>query len=60
VSTDISKSTELHTVQAELERTRFLLRELLTALMDDGYSLYRDGAISEWWNEELRRPKADA
>lgn len=42
---------------AELERTRVLLRTLLEALFEDGYELYRDGAISEWWQEEARRVK---
>ena len=55
-----STSTELPTVQAELERTRTLLRELLLALMDDGYELYRDGPMSEWFNEDMRRPKLEA
>jgi hypothetical protein len=44
-------------VQAELHRTRALLRELLECLMDDGYELYRDGPMSEWWNEDARRTK---
>lgn len=51
---------EPHSVQAELERTRTLLRELLLALMDDGYELYRDGPMSEWFNEDMRRPKVNA
>lgn len=49
-----------HSVQAELERTRFLLRQVLNALLDDGYTFYREGPILEWWNEDVRRPKVEA
>jgi len=44
-------------VLVELEHTRALLRELLDALLEDGYSFHRDSALSEWWNEDARRPK---
>lgn len=47
-------------LQAELERTRVLLREMLKALLDEGYSFHRDGPMSQWWNEDLRRSKAEA
>jgi hypothetical protein len=53
-------TSEHHSVQAELHRTRALLRELLGALLQDGYELYRDSAMSEWHNEDMRRPKAEA
>lgn len=66
--TDTSKSEqqkqvlalEPHSVQAELERTRVLLREVLEALLDDGWSFNRDSAISEWFNEEVRRVRIEA
>jgi hypothetical protein len=44
-------------LQAELERTRALLRELLGALLDDGYGFHRDSPMSQWWNEDMRREK---
>jgi len=45
---------------AELEYTRSLLRELLDALFDDGYSFERNSPMSEWWNEDMRRTKTIA
>ena len=45
---------------AELEYTRCLLREILDALLDDGYSFDRNSAVSEWWNEDMRRTKTIA
>lgn len=47
-------------LQAELERTRVLLREMLKALLDEGYLFHRDSPMSQWWNEDLRRSKAEA
>ena len=47
-------------VQAELHRTRALLRQMLEALLDDGYDFHRDSPMCEWWQEELRRTSVDA
>jgi hypothetical protein len=50
----------MNELEAELHRTRALLKELLECLMDDGYSFYRDSEMSIWFNEEARRPKVNA
>ena len=47
-------------VQAELARTRVLLRSVLESLLDSGHVFVRDGPMSQWWQEEMRRPKVDA
>ena len=47
-------------VQAELHRTRALLRQMLGALLDDGYAFHRDCPMADWWREEMNRPQAEA
>jgi len=56
VPTDTSQTD----TQAELERTRVLLREVLEVLLDDGWSFNRDSDISEWFNEDRRRTRIEA
>ncbi len=68
MSSDTSKSeqraqaltSEPHSTQAELHRTRVLLRAMLEALLDDGFTFHRESPMSIWWNEDKRRPKVDA
>ena len=65
---DISKSVQQKrdstlvppSVQAELHRTRAVLRQMLEALLDDGYAFHRDCAMADWWREEMSRTRADA
>lgn len=59
MSKDTLTTTDI-SVHAELLRTRALLRTLLDALLDDGYTFYQNGPMNEWWQEELRRPKVEA
>lgn len=47
-------------LQAELERTRILLREVLEALLDDGWTFHRDSPIREWWQEQVTKPQTQA
>ena len=51
---------EFHSVQAELERTRAILRETVHALLDSGCEFIRDTPLSQWWQEDMRRPKVEA
>ena len=46
-------------LQAELERTRMLLRHVLLELFDEGAVLNRTSALSEWWQEEQKRKVAE-
>lgn len=55
-----SREDDPVTLQTELERTRVLLREVLETLMDDGYAFRRDGPLSEWLNEDIRRTRIEA
>ena len=57
---DVSQDTSQSDLQAELERTRTLLREMLSALLKSGYVFHRESPMSQWWNEDMRRPKVDA
>ena len=52
--------TDYTTVQAELLRTRALLREVLEALLDDGWTFHRDSPVQQWWQEQLTKPRTEA
>lgn len=54
----MSAATSQNELQAELHRTRVLLRDIVEAFVDDDWTL--TGELADWYREEVNRPRVDA